>query len=221
LEFFMPCLIRQRSIAFVVASVALVGALTAAKAQTIYRIVGADGKVTFSDKPPASADQGKVAGTGISTAGAAAVGSLPFELRQVVAKYPVTLYTGQECSPCGLGRALLMGRGVPFSERSVSTGEDMAALQRLTGDASLPVISIGSQRVKGFSDTEWSQYLDLAGYPKSSALPANYKNPPPAPLIAVQKPTVAKPETKPTQTQAPEPVVPAGPTRSNPAGISF
>jgi glutaredoxin len=218
----MPCLIRQRSITFVVASVALVGALTVAKAQTIYRIVGADGKVTFSDKPPASADQGKVASTGVGAAAAgAAAGNLPFELRQVVAKYPVTLYTGQECSPCGSGRALLTSRGVPFSEKSVSTSEDVAALQRLTGDASLPVISIGSQRVKGFSDTEWTQYLDLAGYPKSSALPVNYKNPPPVPLITVQKPIEVKPEPKPTQAQAPEPVAPAGPTRSNPAGISF
>jgi glutaredoxin len=218
----MPCLIRQRSITFVVASVALVGALTVAKAQTIYRIVGADGKVTFSDKPPASADQGKVASTGVGAAAAgAAAGNLPFELRQVVAKYPVTLYTGQECSPCGSGRALLTNRGVPFSEKSVSTSEDVAALQRLTGDASLPVISFGSQRVKGFSDTEWTQYLDLAGYPKSSALPVNYKNPPPVPLITVQKPIEVKPEPKPTQAQAPEPVAPTGPTRSNPAGISF
>jgi Domain of unknown function (DUF4124) len=79
LEFFMTCLNRQRSIAFVVAGVALVGALTAAKAQTIYRIVGADGKVTFSDKPPASAEQGKVASTGVGAAAAgAAAGNLPF-----------------------------------------------------------------------------------------------------------------------------------------------
>ena len=38
---------------------------SAAQAQTVYRIVGADGKVTFSDKPPASSDQGKVVGTGV------------------------------------------------------------------------------------------------------------------------------------------------------------
>jgi glutaredoxin len=217
----MTCLNRQRSIAFVVAGVALVGALTTAKAQTIYRIVGADGKVTFSDKPPVSAEQGKVASTGVGAAGAAAAGNLPYELRQVVTKYPVTLYTGQECTPCGTGRAFLTSRGIPFSERSISTGEDVAALQRLTGDASLPVISIGSQRIKGFSDAEWTQYLDLAGYPKSSALPANYKNPPPMPLITVQKQVEAKPDTKPTQVQVPEPLAPAGPNPSNPAGISF
>jgi len=198
----MKRIASQTTFAFVFASAALIGAFVPAQAQTIYRIVGADGKVTFSDKPPVSADQGKVAGTGVGAAGAAAAGSLPFELRQVV-------------------RALLTSRGIPFSERTVSSNEDIAALQRLTGDASLPVVSIGSQRVRGFSDTEWSQYLDLAGYPKASALPPNYKNPPPAPLITVQKPAEAKPEAKPAPVQVPEPVTPAGPTPSNPAGISF
>jgi glutaredoxin len=217
----MKRIASQTTFAFVIASAALLGALATAHAQTIYRIVGADGKVTFSDKPPVSTEQGKVAGTGIGAAGATAAGSLPFELRQVVSKYPVTLYTGQDCTPCGSGRALLVSRGIPFSERTVATNEDVAALQRLTGDGSLPVISIGSQRLKGFSDTEWSQYLDLAGYPKVSALPANYKNPPPAPLITVQKAVEPKPDPKPAQVQAPEPVVPTGPTPSNPAGITF
>jgi glutaredoxin len=217
----MQRIASQTTFAFVIASAALLGAMAPAHAQTIYRIVGADGKVTFSDKPPVSTEQGKVAGTGVGAAGAAAAGSLPFELRQVVSKYPVTLYTGQDCTPCGLGRTLLVSRGIPFSERTVATSEDVAALQRLTGDASLPVISIGSQRLKGFSDAEWSQYLDLAGYPKASALPANFKNSPPAPLITVQKPVEAKPEPKPAQVQAPEPAVPTGPTPSNPAGITF
>jgi glutaredoxin len=212
---------RYRPLAIFVAVAALWVATGAVNAQTIYRIVGADGKVTFSDKPPVSADQGKVAATGVGVTSAAAASSLPFELRQVVSKYPVTIYTGQECAPCGSGKALLTSRGVPFSERTISSAEDVAALQRLTGDASLPVILIGSQRVKGFSDSEWSQYLDLAGYPKASALPANYKNPPPAPLITLQKPVEPKPEPRPAQSPAPEPAAPAGPSPSNPAGITF
>src|SRR3990167_5668633 len=87
------------------------------QAQTIYRIVGADGKVTFSDKAPVSADQGKVAGTGVgANAASANSAALPFELRQVVTKYPVTLYTSPKCAPCDMGRSLLVSRGVPFNE---------------------------------------------------------------------------------------------------------
>jgi glutaredoxin len=200
-------------------SVMLMATLSAAQAQTIYRIVGADGKVTFSDKPPLSADQGKVATTG---AGAAAAngGNLPFELRQVVGKYPVTLYTSADCAPCSAGRALLSSRGVPFSERTVATAEDAASLQRITGENSLPVLTVGAQRIKGFSDVEWSQYLDAAGYPKSSLLPASYRNAPASPLVAVQKPADPKPEPKPPE-PAPAVAPPPGPSPSNPAGITF
>jgi glutaredoxin len=212
---------KLRTATFLGTLIALGGLASSVQAQTIYRIVGPDGKVTFSDKPPISAEQGKIATTGTGAA-AAAGGGLPYELRQVANKYPVTIYTAPECAPCNSGRALLAGRGVPFTERTITTAEDTAALQRLTGENSLPVMAVGGQRVKGFSDVEWSQYLDAAGYPKASALPSNYKNPPPSPLVAVQKPADASAEPqekKPAANNEYRP--PAGPAPSNPAGITF
>lgn len=198
-------------------------AATGVQAQTIYRIVGADGKVTFSDKPPVSSDQGKIAGTGVgANAAASNSAALPFALRQLVAKYPVTLYTSAKCAPCDTGRALLTSRGVPFNERTVTTTEDSESLQRLSGENSLPFLTIGGQRIKGLSDSEWTQYLDAAGYPKTSQLPAAYQNPPPAPLVSLQKSVAApKPEEKaarpvPESTRPPAAINPA-----NPAGIQF
>ena len=196
----------------------LVCAGTAAQAQTVYRIVGADGKVTFSDKPPASTDQGKVVGTGVGASGAASSTGLPFELRQVANKYPVTLYTSSKCGPCDSARAMLSGRGIPFTERTVSTAEDAESLQRISGDSSLPFVTIGGQRLKGFTDSEWTQYLDAAGYPKTSLLAAGYKNAAPTPLVAIQKPVPPSPkaEEKPV---APPPAPAKNP--DNPNGIIF
>ena len=100
----------------------------AAQAQTLYRSVGPDGRVTFSDTPPPNATNkaaGSTAGSGPANAGAA----LPYELQQTVNRYPVTLYTSDSCAPCASGRNLLTARGIPFSERMVSTAEDVAALQ--------------------------------------------------------------------------------------------
>ena len=202
-----------------VCSLALLAAVQVASAQTIYRIVGPDGKVTFSDKPPASADQGKVATVGVGAAGAASNASMPFELRQVMSKYPVTLYTTKDCGPCATGRNLLIARGIPFSERTISTQEDSAALQRLSGDTSLPFMTLGSQRIKGFSDAEWGQYLDAAGYPKTSILPATYRNPAPAPLITVQ--TATAPEARASAPAEATPTPPPPPPGNNPAGIIF
>jgi glutaredoxin len=209
---------KNWNLAHVAASAVWLIAATCAQAQTVYRIVGPDGKVTFSDKPPVTAEQGKVATTGVGAAAAASGGSLPFELRQVAAKYPVTLYTAPDCGPCGSGRAMLSSRGIPFAERTVITNEDIASLQRLSGENSLPFLTIGGQRIKGYSDMEWTQYLDAAGYPKTSLLPSGYRAPPATPLVAVQKPA-AKAEEKPET--RPEPVAPSAPGPSNPAGIQF
>jgi glutaredoxin len=152
-------------------------------AQQVYRIVGPDGKVTFSDQPPPAASNAKVNAAAPGAGGASASTGLPFELRQVAAKFPVTLYTGEGCGPCDAARNMLTSRGIPFSERTVVTKEDIQALQRLSGDSSVPFGTIGGQQLKGFSDSEWTQFLTAAGYPANSVLPASYRvlTPPGAP----------------------------------------
>jgi len=100
-----------------------------AQAQPVYRVVGPDGKVTFSDKPPADAKPAAtVGGTSRPTDNKPA---LPYELQQLAGKYPVTLYSTNGCGPCDSGRALLTKRGIPFVEKTVNTNEDMAAFARL------------------------------------------------------------------------------------------
>ena len=193
----------------------LAAALVQVRAQTVYRIVGPDGRLTFSDRPPVTADQGKVVTTGAIAAAAAASAALPFELRQVVSRFPVVLYSAPDCGPCSTGRSLLSGRGIPFSEQTVVSPDDLAALQRLSGETSLPFLSIGAQRIKGYSEAEWTQYLDAAGYPKTSVLPSSYRAAPASPLVSLQKPAPAKAEPR------PEPSVPTGPGPANPAGIQF
>jgi glutaredoxin len=186
----------------------------------VYRIVGPDGRITYSDKPPVEGAKGTASGTVASATDASA--TLPFALRQIANRYPVTLYTGPACGPCITGRALLMSRGVPFSERTVNSNEDNAALQRLSGDNSLPFLTIGGQQIRGFSDLEWTQFLDAAGYPKTSQLPPSYRNVPAAPLVAVQKPAAPAEGEAAAAARPQAPVRPAAPARSdNPAGITF
>lgn len=193
-----------------------------AQAQSVYRITGADGKVTFSDQPPPPASNAKVSTANVSSTGAAASAGLPFELRQVATKYPVTLYTGDNCAPCGAGRSLLTNRGIPFTEKTVTTNEDAQTLQRLSGDNSLPFMTIGSQQLKGFSDSEWTQFLNAAGYPPSSVLPASYRSPEPTPLVSVATAPVAPVAgAAPAAGAKQRPAPPAAPPVNNPAGIRF
>lgn len=212
------------------------GSSATAQAQGVYRSVGPDGKVTFSDRAPAvpaaqavPALQERTATPDSVSAGASAgtgLAGLPAALRQTATRFPVTLYTSSDCVPCASARSLLQARGVPYSERTVQSGEDIEALQRLSGSTSLPFATIGKQQLSGFADLEWKQYLDAAGYPKQSQLPANYQRPAAAPLVAVQRAGTqqnssaqSRPEASAERPRAaPAPTVPAP---NNPAGIRF
>lgn len=205
------------------------GILGPAQAQQVFRIVAPDGKVTFSDRPPAasSGTAGVSTGSAASASGASTTG-LPFELRQVAGKYPVTLYTSDNCAPCSSARSLLTTRGVPFAEKTVSTADDTQALRRISGETSLPFVTIGSQQLNGFSEAEWTQFLNAAGYPKSSVLPAGYRFPSASPLVAVTAASAAAtPASDAAATgaavkaPAARPIRPPANTNDNPSSIRF
>ena len=198
---------------------ALVLVAAGAMAQPIYRQVDKNGKVTFSDRAPTASTEAASGPQGGVTTPANA--GLPYELRQVAQRYPVTLYSSDECGPCSTARSLLVTRGIPFEERTVKSNEEVQALQRLSSQSSLPLLTIGSQQLKGFSDAEWSQYLDAAGYPKSNSLPAGYRNGLVRPLIAQQAAPATRAPAAPAAQPASPPPASSEPTPSNPAGIKF
>ena len=209
-----------------VVAAALVGLAAAwsvsAGAQQIFRIVGPDGRVTFSDRPP---EDGKSKSSLAPVVGGNASGAtLPFELRSPVQRYPVTIYTAANCSACATARTFLSSRGVPYIERTVASNEDIEALARIAGSPTVPFATIGAQQLKGFSESEWGQFLDAAGYPKASILPTGYRNPAPSPLVAVQAPTAPRPAAeapRPTAQGTAPPQQPLEPPPENPAGIRF
>ena len=217
-DFFSP----KALIALAVVATSCFSSLT--QAQQIYRIVGPDGKVSFSDQASPAPKSATVDAGTPNAAPATSPAGMPFEQRQLAGKYPVTLYSGNNCEPCNSGRALLTSRGIPFTEKTVTTDEDSQALQRLSGANSLPFMTLGSQQIKGFSDAEWTQYLDAAGYPASSTLPASYRAAPATPLVALAPAPAAAPAAKAAAGNAPgaQPVrPPSQPSASNPAGIRF
>ncbi len=153
---------------------ALLFAGTAAHAQ-MYKWVGSDGKVTYSDIPPPKSAT-RVEQKNLSEANA--VGSdLPFDVAQAAQNHPVTLYTGEKCEPCVDGRNFLTKRGIPFREKTVTTGEDLARMKQATSESRLPVLMIGRSKQAGFEEGAWGTSLTAAGYPATSKLPKTYRNP--------------------------------------------
>jgi len=182
----------------------------------VYKSVDKNGRVTYSEVPPLPGFGNKL--TGDSAANVA----LPYALQQVVSRYPVTLYTTAECVPCINARLMLTQRGVPFAERTVSSNEDITAFKKLNSEINFPLATIAAQQLKGYEETEWTKYLDAAGYPKSSTLPRNYRNAEPVSLTP--KKVLEKAE-KPAVTEKPIAVQPAAAApqvpSNNPAGIKF
>ena len=169
------------------AAVALLLGGAAAGAMAQYKIVGPDGKVTYTDKPPTAAEIKLPTGNTSTDSGS---NGMPYETRQAVAKYPVTLYSTKNCQGCDMARQALRQRGVPFNEYTVNTNADIAALQSRFGSTMSPVVQIGGQSMKGYSSADLSSYLDAAGYPAQARLtgyswpPAQPLTPPPAAVAA-------------------------------------
>jgi len=156
----------------------------------LYKWVGPDGKISYSDTPP-PASASRVETRALPAAAAAPV-ALPYQLAQAAKASPVTLYTTANCAPCEDGRKLLATRGIPYSEKTVNTGKDTLAFRKLAGsDARLPLLLIGSDQERGFERDAWNTALSAAGYPETSALPHGYRNPPPQ-AAAPAAPSVKK-----------------------------
>jgi glutaredoxin len=183
----------------------LAGAATGAAAQ--YKVVGPDGRVTYTDKPPAPSEaRARTAGGG---GGSDTGGGLPAEVRQAMSRFPVALYAAKACGPCDQARSWLKGRGIPFNEYSIETNGDIDALKAKFGAPTLPVITIGGQVLRSSSTSELSSYVDAAGYPKQAKL-SGYSWPAPTPLA---------PPAAPAAAPAPAPTAPVPPPP--PSGIQF
>lgn len=174
----------MRTLHAVIALSGALAALLAGPAAAQYKVVGPDGRVTYTDRPPADGSL-RVTEMGRRAPLAPEAGAaLPADLQRIATRFPVTLFTTENCPPCDSGRTLLQQRGVPYSERQIISNDDVAALERTIGGRTVPALTVGGQALRGFSAGDWTSYLDAAGYPRESRLPPGWAPPAPAPLVA-------------------------------------
>ncbi|MGA0612702.1 glutaredoxin family protein [Caldimonas sp. KR1-144] len=190
--------------------------LGASPAWAVFKVIGPNGQVTYSDRPPsepaARVQQLSPQATPLPA------NNLPPVLREATARYPVTLYTMPDCNVCDSARAYLRRRGIPYAESTISTIEDRSLFAaRFNNSLTVPVLTIGSQKLEAFEESTWASYLDAAGYPKSSALPVGYTPTPPTPLApragdAARAPSVPRtPLSDAPQRRPDEPATPIPP----------
>lgn len=210
---------RVRWPALLVCMASLAGYAVPGLAQQ-YKVVGSDGRVTYTDRPPLAAGDKM---SPLKTTGplAGAQSTLPVDVREAAQRYPVTLYGSVNCAPCDAGRQLLQQRGIPYVERSVLSSDDSAMLLQLTGGSELPAITVGAQVVRGWSATGWNSYLDAAGYPKESKLPASYQFATATPLTEQREATQKEKSARLPSLLDGAQDVRRDPPPSNPSGFRF
>ncbi|QRX83602.1 glutaredoxin family protein [Glaciimonas sp. PAMC28666] len=185
--------------------VGLVSLLTTAGAQAqLYKSIGPDGHVTYSDIPPASGKIVDSKSRSNNTDGDADTSGLSYELVQAQKNNPVTLYTSSKCIPCDDGRKLLRTRGIPFREKTITTNSDIARLKEVAGESQLPFLQIGRSKESGFEAVAWNAALSLAGYPQNNQLPKTYQNGQSTAAAPPGKASAA-PEGAPTASEQPTP----------------
>jgi glutaredoxin len=185
--------------------------LAAPAAHALFKVVGPDGRVTYTDRPPSSSE-GRALPVNRDT-GAVVDTTLPFALRAVVARFPVTLYTAIDCGDgCVMARSHLARRGIPYTERSASTLEEREQWMRIVGGGEAPTLQVGGQSIRGgYVPAAWDETLDVAGYPRNSLLPPTWQQPAALPLLP---PRPAPPTAPPPAATRPEPA-------QDPGGIRF
>jgi len=167
-----------------------------ADAQTLYRWVDKNGKVTYSDQPPPKdikkVEQPRLRESTIDTSG------LNYASQKAAQNFPVTLYTAADCKEdCAIARSYLRKRGIPFTEKVLASAEDAAAFKKrfAVDGLYLPSMTVGNLQQQGFEVGTWNGLLDSAGYPRSAipnaapstpAAPATPAEPAPAPAAAAQ-----------------------------------
>lgn len=146
-------------------------------AAQLYRWVDEKGNVEWRDTPPPptakKVEQRDIRASTIETS------ELPYTLQQAVKNFPVTLWVTDCGDACTKARAHLNRRGIPYTESNPQS--DIAGFKKASGgDMQVPLLFVGSNRLKGYLESEWDAALDTAGYPRTALIPAKPQRKAPA-----------------------------------------
>ncbi|MDR2016392.1 MAG: glutaredoxin family protein [Burkholderiales bacterium] len=171
-----------------------------ASAQTLYRYVDADGRVVYTDKPPPpSAKESQIKR---ANANFIETDKISASTRHAMGRFPVTLYAFSCGTLCEDAEALLQKRGIPYTFVNTQDEEGIEKLKKLTGGLQVPVLQVGTEFVKGFSDTGWQQLLDQGGYAKDAGVKTAVKHT----AASAQTPSsTPEPESEPPPEPVPAP----------------
>lgn len=117
-------------------------------AQVLYLGKDSDGRTRITNIPPAQSESATAAREAESARPSTAAAPKP----QAAPRAQVTLYSTSWCGYCAQARALFRSEGVAFVEHDVERSAEARAQHRALGGRGVPLIVIGNQTFKGYSE---------------------------------------------------------------------
>ena len=144
-------------------------------AQTVYKSVGPNGQVVYSDRAPTSGHLEKTMKFADLPSSALPASAASF-MEQFRRTHPTdgalaapasgsgaTLYSAAWCGYCKKAKAWLASRGVAYQDVDVDTPSGMAALAQVTGGkGGIPVLVAKGQKINGFSTAAYDAIFPAA-----------------------------------------------------------
>jgi glutaredoxin len=132
-------------------------------AQT-YKWVDAQGRTHYGDRPPAEARTRPVTAVINTYSGAPVLHAAGSPAGKPAARESLVIYTTPTCGYCNAAKAHMGRRGIPYTERDVTTSDSYAREFRQKGGRGVPLIVAGSRTLNGYSPESLDELLKGAGY---------------------------------------------------------
>ena len=147
-------------------------AATSVYAETLYKVIGVDGRVTYTDLPPA--DRRSTLELKFTDA---PVTSLPESVLKNQAEFakgmqnqsaqakkidvsgPTTLFSASWCGYCTQAKVYLRTKGIAFRELDIDTPAGGCAYFEAGGQRGVPLIMVAGKRLSGFSTGAYDHFF--------------------------------------------------------------
>ena len=157
-------------ILFIAASLWL--SATVAHSESLYKVVGTDGKITYTDRPPAEGKSTTLQFVDAPTTPLPeSVLKYQAELRKSmqgrlsaakkIDSSDTTLFMATWCGYCTRAKAYLNANGIRYQEIDIDTPAGARAFVEAGGSGGVPLLVIAGQRARGFSEASYDKLFAL------------------------------------------------------------
>lgn len=141
---------------------------TPAGAQQLFKSVGPDGRVTYSDRPPTDGRVEKTLKLAPQPSSSLSPQSQSYveQLKRLRAAAPPTaappgqtlLYSASWCGYCRQAKAFMASRGLAYREIDIDSESGLAAFAA-AGGGGIPLLVQGERRLQGFSARSYEAFF--------------------------------------------------------------